>query len=81
MIFDKKFFDDTGKQIVEKYRRHIFLGAKDVYGRKFEGYSNFGSKWVTMNVKEQHKKGAPKEGYSYSQAKKGKLFKRQYENI
>ena len=78
-MLDRNFFSSIGKEVVEKYRRHIFKGAKDVKGRKFKGYSNFGSKWVTMNVKKEHKKNAPKTGYSYSQAKKGKLFKRQYD--
>tara|TARA_Y100001963_G_scaffold136875_1_gene199958 strand:- start:309 stop:671 length:363 start_codon:yes stop_codon:yes gene_type:complete len=30
-----------------------------------------------MNVKKSFKKSAPKAGYSYSQAKKGKMFPRQ----
>lgn len=80
-MLDRKFFRGISTELVERYRKHIFEDAKDVYGKKFKGYSNYGSKWVTMNVKKEHKKNAPKTGYSYSQAKKGKLFKRQYDRF
>ena len=38
-MLDKKFFDSIGTEVVERYRKHIFVGAKDVYGNKFKNYS------------------------------------------
>ncbi len=76
-MLDKTFFTRVGPNTRDRYRRHIFDDAKDVKGKKFKGYSTYGSKWVTMNVKKSFRQSAPKEGYSYSQAKKGKMFPRQ----
>ena len=76
-MLDAAFFRIVGPKVRERYRNHIFDDAKDVKGRKFKGYSTHGSKWVTMNVKKSFKQSAPKEGYSYSKAKKGKMFPRQ----
>ena len=78
-MLDKQFFITHGPIIRDRYRKHIFDKAKDVYGKPFKGYSTYGSKWVTMNVKKSFRQSAPKEGYSYSQAKKGKMLKRQDE--
>ena len=76
-MLDLEFFLDEGPEIVAMYKTHIFTKAKDVYGKTFRGYSTRGSKWVTMNVKKEHKKDAPKKGYSYKQAKEGNMLKRQ----
>ena len=38
-MLDKKFFEGIATEVVERYRKHIFVGAKDVYGRKFKNYS------------------------------------------
>ena len=69
-MLDLTFFLKVGPKVVERYRNHIFNKAKDVFGKPFKGYSTYGSKWVTMNVKKSFRQSAPKEGYSYSQAKK-----------
>ena len=73
-MLDATFFRRVGPNVRERYRNHIFDDAKDVNDRKFKGYSTYGSKWVTMNVKKSFKQSAPKGGYSYSQAKKGRMF-------
>ena len=76
-MLDFEFWSKVGVDIVNKYRKHIFDQGKDIDGRKFKPYSTKGSKWVTINVQKKFKKSAPKEGYSYSQAKKKKMFPRQ----
>lgn len=76
-MLDRKFFTKVGANARDRYREHIFGKAKDVYGKKFKGYSTYGSKWVTMNVKKEHKKNAPKGGYSYRDAKQKDLLFRQ----
>ena len=76
-MLDRKFFTKVGANARDRYREHIFGKAKDVYGKKFKGYSTYGSKWVTINVKDEHKKNAPKSGYSYKDAKEKNLFPRQ----
>ena len=76
-MLNHKFFKEVGTQIRDAYRTHIFTKALDINDKKFKGYSTYGSKCVTMNVKKSFKQSAPKEGYSYSEAKKGKMFKRQ----
>ena len=73
-MLDAKFFFRVGPKVRDRYREHIFIKAKDVYGKPFKGYSTYGSKWVTMNVKKSFKQSAPKKGYSYNEAKKGKMF-------
>ena len=55
-MLDSKFWYRVGPNVRNRYRTHIFDKAKDVYGKSFKGYSNIGSKWVTMNVKKEHKK-------------------------
>ena len=40
-MLDKKFFIDVGPEVRDKYRKHIFKGAKDVKGNKFK--SNYSS--------------------------------------
>ena len=76
-MLDNKFFERVGPVARDLYRKHIFTKAKDVFGKTFKGYSTRGSKWVTMNVKDQYKKNAPKKGYSYAQAKQGNMLRRQ----
>ena len=60
-------------------KRIIFDKGKNVYGGKWlDGkYSTRPSKWVMINIKNEHRKTAPKEGYSYAEAKKKNLFRRQ----
>lgn len=43
-MLDKKFFIDVGPEVRDKYRKHIFKGAKDVNGRKFK--SNYSSEYA-----------------------------------
>ena len=38
-MLDKEFFDGIATEVVERYRKHTFVGAKDVYGKKFKNYS------------------------------------------
>ena len=82
-MIDKKkilshiFFREVGTLIRDEYRTHIFTKGLDINDKKFKGYSTNGSKWVTMNVKKSFKQSAPKKGYSYKEAKEGKMFKRQ----
>jgi len=85
-MLDGKFFRKVAPKIRDRYREYIFGAdasgnfskqSRDVYGKKYEGYSTYGSFWVTMNVKKKHKKNAPKSGYSYKQAKESNLFPRQ----
>ena len=37
--FDTKFFIQLAKDVVPMFRKHTFMDAKDVYGKKFKGYS------------------------------------------
>ena len=76
-MLDATFFRRIGPNVRDRYREHIFKKALDVFGKPFKGYSTYKSYWVTINVKKSFKQSAPKEGYSYSQAKKGKMFPRQ----
>ena len=75
-VFNKKFWDHFGHVAVNAYRHHIFdkTNPKMANDRPFPSYSKRGSKWVTMNVKKEFKKDAPKEGYSYEQAKQGNML-------
>ena len=43
-MLDKKFFIDVGPEVRDKYRKHIFKGAKDVKGNKFK--SNYSSEYA-----------------------------------
>ncbi len=78
-ISHKPFWDRVGKEARDMIKKIIFDKGKNVYGGKWlDGkYSEFPSKWVMINIKKQHREGSPREGYSYSQAKKGNMFKRQ----
>ena len=38
-MLDKKFFFKYGPDVVAKFRKNIFMEAKDVYGKKFGNYS------------------------------------------
>ena len=45
-MLDRKFFNNLGKEVQMKFRKHIFdpngggLKAKDVYGNKYKAYSS-----------------------------------------
>ena len=73
------FWNRVGKEARDMIKRIIFDKGKNVYGGNWlDGkYSKFPSKWVMINIKKQPREGSPREGYSYSQAKKGNMFKRQ----
>ena len=38
-MLDRKFFLKYGPDLVACFRKHTFMDAKDVYGKKFKGYS------------------------------------------
>ena len=38
-MLDAKFFNMIGPNARDRYRKHTFKDAKDVYGRKFKGYT------------------------------------------
>jgi len=38
-MLDKKFFLKVGPNVRDRYRKHIFKDAKDVYGKPFDKYS------------------------------------------
>ena len=73
------FWNRVGKEARDMIKAIIFDKGKTVYGGKWlDGkYSQYPSKWVMINILKQHRKGSPKEGYSYSEAKKGNMFRRQ----
>ena len=79
-ILDTVFYKEWGAIAVNRYRHYIFdkSNPKMSNGKNFPQYSKRGSKWVTMNVKKKFKKGSPKEGYSYEQAKQGNMLRRQH---
>ena len=76
ILSDKKFWNKVSKEARDMIKRIIFDKGKTVYGGKWlDGqYSKFPSKWVMITIKEPNKKDAPKEGYSYAQAKQGNMF-------
>tara|TARA_R100001594_G_scaffold62204_1_gene96513 strand:+ start:20550 stop:21107 length:558 start_codon:yes stop_codon:yes gene_type:complete len=78
-IFDRKAFGTFKAVVVDQYRKITFdkSNPRMSNDKPFPTYSEFGSKWVTMNVKKSAKKSAPKEGYSYKQAKEGNMLRRQ----
>ena len=39
-MLDRKFFLEYGPDLVACFRKHIFMDAKDVYGKPFKGYSD-----------------------------------------
>ena len=54
-MLDKKFFIKVGANTRDKYRKHIFAKARDVYGKAFKGYtSEYGKKKRANKFKEQH---------------------------
>ena len=77
-LFNKDFWNKFGAVAVNAYRHHIFdkTNPKMSNDKPFPNYSTYGSKWVTMNVKKEFKKDAPKKGYSYKEAKQGDMLKR-----
>ena len=78
-LTDRSFWNKVGKNAKRKYQNYTFEGGKSVYGDKWLGgkYSTRPSKWVMINILKEHRKTAPKEGYSYAEAKKKNLFRRQ----
>tara|TARA_R100000655_G_scaffold109843_1_gene165892 strand:+ start:418 stop:864 length:447 start_codon:yes stop_codon:yes gene_type:complete len=53
-MLDKKFFIDVGPEVRDKYRKHIFKGAKDVYGRAFKSYTaEYGARKKANKFKRQ----------------------------
>tara|TARA_R110001599_G_scaffold92673_2_gene242413 strand:+ start:1155 stop:1706 length:552 start_codon:yes stop_codon:yes gene_type:complete len=77
-LFDKKAFILFESVVQNEYRKVTFdkSNPRMSNDEKFPKYSTYPSKWVTMNVKDSAKKTAPKEGYSYEQAKQGDMLKR-----
>ena len=76
-LFNKTFWNHFGAVAKNAYIGYIFdkSNPKMSNGKSFPEYSDYGSKWVTMNVKKQFKKDAPKKGYSYKEAKQGNMLK------
>ena len=75
----KPFWNRVGKEARDMIKRIIFDKGKNVYGGNWlDGkYSKRPSKWVMINILKEHRKTAPKKGYSYAEAKKKNLFRRQ----
>ena len=58
-MLDKKFLKSIESEVVERYRKHIFIGAKDVNGRKFKNYSKvYGERKRADSFKRQASKFA-----------------------
>ena len=78
-LFDKQVLETFKAVVVNKYRNVTFNKSDPRMSndQPFPEYSTFPSFWVTMNVKKKFKKSAPKEGYSYKEAKEGVMLKRQ----
>ncbi len=55
-MLDKKFWTEVGPNVRDKYRKHIFRKARDVYSRAFKGY--------TSSYKEFKQKGNNKRQMS-----------------
>ena len=54
-MLDRKFFDRVGLRVRDKYRKHIFAKARDVYGKAFKGYSReYGAAKKANKFKGQH---------------------------
>ena len=50
-MFSTKFFTKLGANVRDKYRKHIFAKARDVYGKSFKGYtSSYGARKRTGNM-------------------------------
>ena len=53
-MLDAKFFLRVGPNTRDRYRKHIFQDAKDVYGKPFKGYSKeYGSAKRANKFKRQ----------------------------
>tara|TARA_R100001463_G_scaffold28889_2_gene66017 strand:- start:7859 stop:8410 length:552 start_codon:yes stop_codon:yes gene_type:complete len=78
-LFDKTAFRHFETVVSDEYRKVTFSKSNPRMSNdeKFPEYSNFKSKWVTMNVKDKFKKNAPKKGYSYKEAKEGDMLRKQ----
>ncbi len=51
---DKRFYIKHGPDLVACFRKHIFMDAKDVYGKKFKSYSKeYGQAKKTGGMKRQ----------------------------
>ena len=58
-MLDRKFFRGVKAELVERYRKHIFAAAKDVYGKRFKGYKkSYGEKKRAKKFKRQWEKFA-----------------------
>ena len=58
-MLDATFFRRVGPNVRDRYREHIFGKAKDVFGRKFKGYSKeYGSMKRANKFKRQASKYA-----------------------
>ena len=54
-MLDRKFFDRVGLNVRDKYRKHIFAKARDVYGKAFKGYTKeYGEAKRANKFKGQH---------------------------
>ena len=76
-MLDRKFFRSLSNAIRKDYVNHIFNKGKDVYGRKFKGYSTNKTKWASILARKNERKKIPKEGLSYGQAKRMGILQRQ----
>ena len=38
-MLDREFFTKLGANVRDKYRKHIFAKARDVYSKAFKGYT------------------------------------------
>ena len=57
-MLSSKFFKRIGLNTRDKYRKHIFAKARDVYGKTFKGYSNeYGRKKRAGELKRQSARG------------------------
>jgi len=53
-MLDRKFFFKHGPDLVACFRKHIFMDGKDVFGKKFKGYSKkYGEAKRTGNLFRQ----------------------------
>ena len=58
-MFTTKFFRGLGANTRDRYRDYIFDGAKDVFGKRFKGYSNeYGKRKRANKFNEQSSKYA-----------------------
>ena len=76
-MLDRAFMNKMAMKVRKRYVDHIFLQGKDVFGRKFKGYSTNVTKWASILARKNERKNIPKEGLSYGQAKKRGILQRQ----